>query len=92
MRDRAESIRRLTRSFTEIPFQQLRDAMEGKIGPADGPVQEFEGHPVGRGSGMELDLHHFQLWRFDGDRVVEFRIEPSRDAAVALARGREHPG
>lgn len=49
-------------------------------------IHEFRGQLVGRGSGVEVDIDHFHLWRFDGDRVVEFTIESTRDAAIAAAR------
>ena len=52
----------------------------------DTVIHEFNGDLVGRGSGVELQFSHFHLWRFDGDRVVEFTIEPTREAAEAAAR------
>jgi hypothetical protein len=52
----------------------------------DTVIHEFRAHLVGRGSGVELDIDHFHLWRFDGDLVVEFTIEPTLEAATEAAR------
>ena len=52
----------------------------------DTVIQEFHAHLIGRGSGVELDVDHFHLFRFEGERVVEFTIEPTREAAIEAAQ------
>ena len=51
----------------------------------DTVIHQFNGDLVGRGSGVELHFSHYHLWRFEGDRVVEFTIEPTREDAEATA-------
>ncbi len=35
-------------------------------------------------------MHHFQLWLFDGARVVEYRVGASREDAVVWASAGAH--
>jgi hypothetical protein len=47
----------------------------------DAVVEEFKAHMVGRGSGIEVDVHHFHRWGMRDGRIVSFTVHPSLESA-----------
>jgi ketosteroid isomerase-like protein len=82
-----EGVNRYTRGFLEpwdrITITPLEIEEEG-----DCFVVEVLQSGTGMGSGAPTEFRYFQVWAFEGDRVVYWENFRGRDEALAAARAR----
>ena len=66
-------------------WESIAPRHSGYTEAGDSVIQEFRAHMVARGSGLELDLHHFHRWGMRDGRIVSFVVHRTLEDALAAA-------